>query len=564
MHEQGGRVDYTREKMGGLLVRHGLITDEQLDVALAEQAEAGGKLGEVFVRDLLLTEDQIAAALAEQKGLRHVNLAALDIDRGAVVLLPWRMARLRGVIPVGFNEGRLTLAMSDPLDVEAIDEAEIRTGYKIDPVVATSSQVLYAIEKYAVASDTLQQLEEAEAAEMEDEEDFGAHGQEGDVPVVRMVNQLLREAVADRASDIHFEPEEERVRVRYRIDGVLQDVASLPKSSQAGLTSRLKVMADMDITERRRPQDGRIALRIDGQPLDLRVATLPTPLGEGIVIRILNSGMSFHTIESLGLSDENFAKFSRMLHRPYGCILIAGPTGSGKTTTLYAALQSINDPTRKITTIEDPIEYRMTGLSQVAVNTRVGLTFAAGLRTLLRFDPDVVMVGEVRDPETASIAVRAALTGHLVLSSIHTNDAPSALTRITDMGVESYVTSSALLGAVAQRLVRQLCPKCKKLAKVSEEVLRAAGFDSQELVGLKVYEPVGCDHCRRTGFVGRLGVFEIMEMDDEMTRIFLKNAPAEELRAMAINKGMVTLRRDALDKVAAGLTSLSELDRTVV
>jgi type IV pilus assembly protein PilB len=557
-------VDYTREKMGGLLVRQGLITDEQLDVALADQAERGGKLGEVLVRDLVLSEEQIAGALAEQKGLRHVNLAALDIDRGAVVLLPWRMARLRGVIPVGFNDGRLVLAMSDPLDVEAIDEAEIRTGFKIDPVVASASQVQYAIEKYAVASDTLQQLEEAEGAELEEEEDFGAAGHEGDVPVVRIVNQLLREAVADRASDVHFEPEEERVRVRYRVDGVLQDVASLPKSSQAGLTSRVKVMADMDITERRRPQDGRIALRIDGQPLDLRVATLPTPLGEGIVIRILNSGMSFHTIESLGLSDDNFAKFNRMLHRPYGCILIAGPTGSGKTTTLYAALQSINDPKRKITTIEDPIEYRMTGLSQVAVNARVGLTFAAGLRTLLRFDPDVVMVGEVRDPETASIAVRAALTGHLVLSSIHTNDAPSALTRITDMGVESYVTSSALLGAVAQRLVRQLCPKCKQRQKVSQEVLLAAGFESHELVGLRVYEPVGCDNCRRTGFIGRIGVFEIMEMDDEMTRIFLKNAPAEELRTMAISKGMVTLRRDALDKVAQGLTSLGELDRTVV
>jgi type IV pilus assembly protein PilB len=557
-------VDFSREKMGGLLVRIGLITEEQLDVALATQAEAGGKLGEVLVRDLVVTEDQIAEALAEQKGLRHVNLAAVEIDRGAVVLLPWRMARLRGVIPIGFDEGRLVLAMADPLDVEAIDEAEIRTGYKVDPVVASTSQVQYAIEKYAVASDTLQQLEQSEGGEVEEPEDFAAQSLDGDVPVVRIVNQLLREAVADRASDIHFEPEETQVRVRYRVDGVLQDVAALPKNSQAGLTSRIKVMADMDITERRRPQDGRIALRIDGQPLDLRVATLPTPLGEGIVIRILNSGMSFHSIDSLGLSESNYTKLVRMLHRPYGCILIAGPTGSGKTTTLYAALQSINDPRRKITTIEDPIEYRMEGLSQVAVNPRVGLTFAAGLRTLLRFDPDVVMVGEVRDPETASIAVRAALTGHLVLSSIHTNDAPSALTRITDMGVESYVTSSALLGAVAQRLVRQLCHKCKKPAKISEEVLLAAGFDSSELAGLKIFEPVGCDACRSTGFIGRIGVFEIMEMDDEMTRLFLKNAPAEELRALAISKGMVTVRRDALDKVAQGLTSLAEVDRAVV
>jgi type IV pilus assembly protein PilB len=550
--------------MGGLLVRHGLITEEQLDVALAEQAERGGKLGEVLVRELIVTEDQIAAALAEQKGLKHVNLAAVEIDRGAVVLLPWRMARMRGVIPIGFEDGRLLLAMSDPLDVEALDEAGIRTGYKVDPVVATASQVQYAIEKYAVASDSLEQLAEKDQGDIQEEEEFDGILVEGDVPVVRIVNQLLREAVTNRASDVHFEPEEERVRVRFRIDGVLQDVAALPKNSQAGLTSRIKVMADMDITERRRPQDGRIALRIDDQPLDLRVATMPTPHGEGIVIRVLNSGVSFHTLGDLGLSEHNRDVFHRMLGKPYGCILIAGPTGSGKTTTLYAALQSINDPSRKIITIEDPIEYRMAGLTQVAVNLRIALTFAAGLRTALRFDPDVVMVGEVRDPETASIAIRAALTGHLVLSSIHTNDAPSALTRITDMGVEPYVTSSGLLGAVAQRLVRRLCPVCKRPAKISDERLRAAGLMPHELVGLVTYEPVGCDDCRDTGFNGRLGAFEIMEMDDEMTRLFLKNAPAEELRALAIQKGMVTLRRDALDKVVSGETSLAEVDRSVV
>ena len=553
---------YSREKMGELLVRSGLITEEQLDAALAHQKASGGILGEILVRDLVITEDQIAQTLAEQKGLTHVNLATVDVDRAAVILLPWRMARMRSVIPIGFDEGRLILAMSNPLDVEAIDEAEIRTGYKVNPVVASASQVQYAIEKYALASDAIMQLEQWEEAEVE-EEDSAEASADGDVPVVRIVNQLLREAVSDRASDVHFEPEEGRLRVRYRIDGVLQDVASLPKNSQAGLISRIKVMAEMDITERRRPQDGRIALQIDGQPLDLRVATLPTPLGESIVIRILNSGVTFHAVDGLGLSEANFAKFSRMLHKPNGCLLIAGPTGSGKSTTMYAALQSINDPRRKIVTIEDPIEYRMAGLSQVAVNSRVGLTFAAGLRTILRFDPDVVMVGEVRDAETASIAIRAALTGHLVLSSIHTNDAPSALTRITDMGVETYVTSSALLGAVAQRLVRQLCPKCKRAVVIPEERLLAAGFEPQEIKTLTTFEPVGCDACRNTGFIGRLGVFEIMEMDDELVRLFLKHAPSEELRTLAIAKGMVPLRRDALDKVMQGVTSLEEVDRTV-
>lgn len=556
-------MNYSREKMGELLVRIGLITDEQLKTALEDQARAGGKLGEVLVRNLIVTEDQMAEALAEQKGLEHVSLASVDIDRSAVVLLPVRMAVKRGVIPIGFKDGKLVLAMSDPLDVEAIDETEIRTGYKVEAVVASASQVQYAIEKYSIVPDVLNELELVEPA-IEDDADLEGAVIEGDVPVVRMVNQLLREAVLDRASDIHFEAQEAGVRVRYRIDGVLQDVAMLPKSSQSGLISRVKVMADMDITERRRPQDGRISLKLEDRTLDLRVATLPTPIGEGIVIRILNSEMGFHSIDDLGLTDGNREKLERMLHRPYGCIFIAGPTGSGKTTTLYAALHAMNDPAVKIVTVEDPIEYRLAGLTQVAVNARIGLTFAAGLRTILRFDPDIVMVGEVRDPETASIAVRSALTGHLVLSSIHTNDAPSSLTRITDMGVEPYVTSSALIGAIAQRLVRVLCPACKQKIVIPWDRLVAAGFSEAEATGLETYGPVGCENCRGTGYVGRRGVFEIMEMDEELTRLFLRNAPSDELREMAIQKGMVTLRRDALDKVAQGITSLEEVDRTVV
>lgn len=555
-------MSYTREKLGELLVRVGLVSTDQLELALAEQVETGGKLGEILVQELVVSEDDIAQALAEQKGLGHVNLASVTIDRSAVVLLPVRMEKRRGVIPIGFNEGRLVLAMADPLDVEAIDEAELRTGFKVEAVVASHSQVQYAIEKYAVASDALQELAQHE---LDSETDVEAEGEiEGDVPVVRIVNQLLREGVMDRASDIHFEPQEHGVRVRYRIDGVLQDVANLPKTSQPGLLSRIKVMADMDITERRRPQDGRIALRMDDRPLDLRVATLPTPLGESIVIRILNSGVSFHAIDELGLSAHNREILDRMIKKPYGCILIAGPTGSGKSTTLYSILQEINLPTRKIVTVEDPIEYQMEGLTQVAVNHRISLTFAAGLRTILRSDPDVVMVGEVRDPETASIAVKAALTGHLVFSSIHTNDAPSALTRLSDMGVEPYVTSSALIGTVAQRLVRVLCEDCKTPVIPSGDRLVAAGFGEDEALGLKLFQSVGCEKCRGTGFLGRLGIFEVMEMDEELTRLTLRNAPSEEIRGVAVEQGMVTLRRDALDKVAAGITSLEEVDRVVV
>ena len=555
-------MSYTREKLGELLVRVGLVTTEQLESALAEQGQTGGKLGEILVQGLVVSEDDIAQALAEQKGLGHVNLASVTIDRSAVVLLPVRMEKRRGVIPIGFNDGCLVLAMADPLDVEAIDEAELRTGYKVEAVVASHSQVQYAIEKYAVGSDALQELAQHE---LDSETDVEIEGEiEGDVPVVRIVNQLLREGVMDRASDIHFEPQEHGVRVRYRIDGVLQDVANLPKTSQPGLLSRIKVMADMDITERRRPQDGRIALRMDDRPLDLRVATLPTPLGESIVIRILNSGVSFHAIDELGLSAHNREILDRMIKKPYGCILIAGPTGSGKSTTLYSILQEINLPSRKIVTVEDPIEYQMEGLTQVAVNHRISLTFAAGLRTILRSDPDVVMVGEVRDPETASIAVKAALTGHLVFSSIHTNDAPSALTRLSDMDIEPYVTSSALIGTVAQRLVRVLCEDCKTPVTPSWDRLVAAGFGEDEALGLKLFQSVGCEKCRGTGYLGRLGIFEVMEMEEELTRLTLRNAPSEEIRCVAVEQGMVTLRRDALDKVAAGITSLEEVDRVVV
>ncbi len=387
---------------------------------------------------------------------------------------------------------------------------------------------------------------------------------EADVVVVRIVNQLIQAAVRERASDIHFEPSEGGVRVRYRVDGVLREAAGLPKGSQAELLSRLKVMAEMDITERRRPQDGRFGIRLDDKHIDLRVATLPTPQGEAITLRLLDRAVAFLPLEDLGMAETDFETVRKMLRRPYGAILVAGPTGSGKSTTLYAFLHAVNDPGRKIITVEDPIEYRMENVTQLAVNPRIGLTFAAGLRTILRSDPDVVMVGEVRDPETAEIAVRSALTGHLVLTSIHTNDAPSALTRLTDMGVPPYVTSSGLSGAVAQRLVRRLCERCKRPAAVSWDRLVAAGMGEDEAMGLVVYEAQGCQECGMTGYTGRVAVFEVMEFDDHIESLFLHNAPSFELQQAAASRGMRTLRRDALDKVKQGVTSLEEVDRVVV
>lgn len=554
---------YTRERLGEMLLRAGLIDQEVLDAALSEQARAGGKIGEILVRELILTEDQIAGVLAEQKGFEHVNLAAYPVDRSVATLLPLRMARKRGVIPIGMRGDMLLLAMADPLDVEAVDEAEIRTGFKVEPVVAAASQVRYAIEKFVAGADALHELEVIDENAVAQDGSKEPDG-DADVAVVRIVNQLIREAVLDRASDIHFEPTETGVDVRYRVDGVLRQASALPKSSQAELLSRVKVMADLDITERRRPQDGRIQLRIDNKAVDIRVATLPTPHGEAITLRILDAEVAFHPLEDVGLSEHDLVIIRRLLKKPYGALLISGPTGSGKSTTLYALLSAVNERSRKIITVEDPIEFRMNGVTQLAVNPRIGLTFAAGLRTILRSDPDIVMVGEVRDPETAEIAVRAALTGHLVLTSIHTNDAPSALTRLTDMGVPPYITSSGLVGAVAQRLVRMLCPECKQPVKVEPERLAAAGFTETEAEMVTVYGPVGCDHCAHTGYRGRVGVFEVMEFDAHLQSLFLHNAPTFELRQAAISRGMRPLRRDALDKVMSGITSLEEVDRVVV
>jgi len=560
-------AEYKRERLGELLLRADLITEEQLEVALQEQVRAGGKLGEALVRELVLTEEQIAQALAEQKGYEHVNLTAYPIDRNAVALMPERMARRRQMLPIGFADARtIVLVMADPLDIEAMDEAVIRTGHKIDVVVAAPTQIGYAIDKYSAGADAFQDLVDRQAEAAVSPADFDVAVLEGDdVPLVRMVNQLIREAVLDRASDIHLEPQLDGMHVRYRIDGVLTEIATLPPSAQAGVVSRVKVMSEMDITERRRPQDGRISLQMDGRPLDLRVASLPTPLGESIVIRLLNTEMSFISLNDLGLNDAGLDALAEMVRKPYGALLVSGPTGSGKSTTLYALLQEINDPSRKIITIEDPIEYRMAGLTQMSINPRIGLSFATGLRTILRADPDVVMVGEVRDPDTAEIAVRSALTGHLVLTSIHTNDAPAALTRLVDMGVAPYITSSAVLGVVAQRLARRLCPTCKSPVDYLPERLIAAGFSEEEVeAGLSLYTAVGCDECRQTGFRGRLGLFEIMPMDEDITRLYLQHAPSHALRELALEKGMVSLRRDALTKVAQGHTSLEESDRVVI
>lgn len=555
-------MTYTRERIGELLLSAGRITEGQLAEALAVQADEGGKLGQVLVRQLVLDEDLIARTLADQKGLQYISLTTYPVDREAVARIPERVARRSLILPVGYASGAIVLAMADPLDIEAIDDVKVRTNMPVQPVVATSTQIQYAIEKYITSADA---FSDVMIAVEEDEEIPSEIENDDDVPIVRLVNQLIREAVIDQASDIHIEPGDKSIRVRYRVDGVLHEVMQLPLSVKAGVISRVKIMAEMNIAERRRPQDGRISIVVNGRGIDLRVATLPTPAGESIVIRVLNHDMEMLTLEDLGMADKHLRQMEKFLARPYGAILVSGPTGSGKSTSLYAGLSRINNPTRKILTIEDPIEYQIPGITQMAANPGIGLTFARLLRTVLRSDPDVVMVGEIRDSETAEIAIRAALTGHLVLSSIHTNDAPSALTRLVDMEVAPYITSSALVGVVAQRLARRLCKKCRKRVKVSEDVARAAGFSEEEITaGLKLYGAKGCDECTGTGYRGRVGLFEIMEMDEELERLFLREAPSEQLREAALKGGMISLRRDALDKVARGLTTLEEINRVVV
>lgn len=555
-------MPYTRDRLGELLLRASVITEPQLLSALETQAVSGGKIGHILVREGLADEETIARVLAEQKSLEYVSLVSYPISREAASQITERLARRSLIIPIDYRDEHIVLAMADPLDVEAIDDVRLRSGHPVLPVVSTPTQIQYAIEKYITAADAFEGLTDALEAEEEAPVPVG----DEDVPIVRLVNQMIREAVLDRASDIHVEPGEHGVRIRFRVDGVLHQVMQVPGSARPGLISRLKVMADMDIAERRRPQDGRIGLVVDGRVIDMRVATLPTPYGENVVIRILNHQAEQQTLSDLGLNAEHRRTIERFLGRPYGEILVSGPTGSGKSTTLYASLLHLNDPARKIITIEDPIEVQVPGVTQMAVNPNIGLSFAHLLRTVLRSDPDVVMVGEIRDAETAQIATRAALTGHLVLSSIHTNDAPSALTRLADMDVAPFIASNALIGVVAQRLVRRLCPDCRVKTRLTKAVLAERGCTPDDVPCSSAYAPSekGCDECHGTGYKGRVGVFEIMAMDDELERLFLAQAPSEAIRSAALAAGMRALKDDAMDKVADGTTSLDEVLRVIM
>jgi type IV pilus assembly protein PilB len=552
------------KQLGDILLEGGLVTSAQLQSAYDEHQRAGRALGRVLVDQGVLTESQLVAALAQQIGMRFVELGDFPVDPSAVSMVPGPLARRYVVLPFGFEDGKLLLAMADPANFLAIEDVRAVTQTDVKPCVATRNDVLAAIDRHYRADSDLEDL--TAILDVEEEEDLSKVREAvDDAPIVKYVNALITQAIQDRASDIHLEPTERDLRVRYRIDGVLHEIMRSPKSIQSGVISRLKIMADINIAERRIPQDGRLSVNANGKKIDLRVATLPTVWGEKVVMRILDNSTARLDLTDLGFSDGNFERFSRSFAKPYGMILVTGPTGSGKSTTLYATLNILNRAEVNIITVEDPVEYRLPGVNQVQVNNKAGLNFASALRSILRSDPDIVLIGEIRDHETAQIAVEAALTGHLVLSTLHTNDAPSAVTRLTEMGIEPFLVGSAVDCVLAQRLARLLCKKCKEEYTPTADALIAARFpwqDGQPLPTL--HRPIGCSACAKTGYKGRLALHEVMPMSEELELLTVEHAPASQITETARRQGMISLRDDGMAKVLRGVTSIDEILRVVV
>jgi type IV pilus assembly protein PilB len=555
-----------RPQLASLLLEDGLITENQLHAALAEQQATGQSLGRVLVDSGAISEVDLVRALARQIGLEFVDLDEYSVDGAASSLIPDTVARRHQAMPIGWEDGRLVVAMANPSDVFAIDDIKALTGAELKPVVVTSGQLAKALEQLVGLDSDVGSVGLLAAEEAEEETDLSKiNAVVEDAPIVKFVNLLIMQAVADRASDIHVEPTERDLRIRYRIDGVLHEVMRSPKSIQAGVVSRLKVMAEMNIAERRVPQDGRVTLTVQGKGVDLRVATLPTVYGEKVVMRVLDKSNAMLDLGELGFLPEVLERYQSAFTRPWGTILVTGPTGSGKSTTLYATLNVLNEESKNIITVEDPVEYRLPGINQVQVHRKAGLTFAAALRSILRADPDILLVGEIRDRETAIIAIEAALTGHLVLSTLHTNDATSTPLRLLEMGVEPFLVTSALDCVLAQRLARHLCEKCKEPYEPREAELTAAGFTADDAASgdFTLYRPVGCQACGRTGYRGRFALHEVMLMTEEIERLIVESRSSEDIRKVAIQQGMFTLRQDGLRKVVAGLTSLEELARVV-
>ena len=550
--------DLTKKRLGDLLVEAGKISKDQLEHVLKSQRTSGKRIGQLLIEENIITEDDILNVLEVQLGIQRVYVDSITVDLDAVKSIPESLASRYNLIPVGYENNTIKVVMSDPLNIFALDDVKIASGYEVDMLIASSEEISRAIDKYysgqfvQKAADDLSKAQGAKAAEENKEIDDIKNA-----PAVRLADSIIKNAVKARASDIHIEPFEKYIKIRFRVDGELQEILKSPKDTAAALVTRIKIMANLNIAEKRLPQDGRILTNVDDKDFDLRVSVLPTVYGEKIVIRVLNRGSFLISKQDLGIVDDDLEKLERIVKSPYGIILVTGPTGSGKSTTLYTMLNDLNNSSTNIITVEDPVEYLMEGINQVSVNPKAGLTFASGLRSILRQDPDIVMIGEIRDSETAEIAVRAAITGHLVLSTIHTNDAASAVIRLTDMGIEPYLVSTSIAGVVSQRLVRKICPYCKKDYKATDYEKKLLGEDYSKHITL--YRGKGCALCGSSGYIGRQGVYEIMEITREHREYIVRNKTTDEIRDLSLKTGMETIKMSCKKLVLKGITTLDEL-----
>ena len=558
-------ITASKKRIGAVLLERGAITPEQLDYALKLQAESGRRLGEILTSEQIISENDLIEAISVKLKIPRVDLNDLMIDPAVLRLVPAEMARRLQVLPVTKIANQLTLAMADPLDIIAVDEVKYHTGMEITRTIAAPSQIEASVGRFYTVRDRMQEvLGDYEAETVSDQQiqqaqrDVDENALAGEVPVIRLIDLILSKAVGEAASDVHFEPERNAFHIRFRVHGIMKEAASPPGHMASAITSRLKIMADMDVSEKRIPQDGRFRQTVGGHEIDFRASSLPTINGEKIVLRVLDRRNLIRGLDQVGMPPHVLGKFDEELRKPEGLILITGPTGSGKTSTLYAGLQRINSPELNVVTVEDPVEFDIPLINQVQVHERAGLTFANTLRALMRPNPDIIMVGEIRDTETAEIALRSALTGHLVLSTLHTNDAPGALTRLLDMDVPNYMVASAVTAVMAQRLVRTLCGKCRKEAPVDDVARVALGIRDADG---PFYAPVGCRHCNPDGHTGRTGLFELMVMNRSLRRLVMQHGTHEDMRKAAADAGMVALKDEGLAKAKLGITSLAEVTR---
>jgi type IV pilus assembly protein PilB len=568
-------------RLGEILLKESLITQDQLDKALEFQRSNGGKLGSCLTKMGFITDDDITGVLSRQYGVPSINLKYYEIDPIVIKLIPQDTALRYQVVPLSRVGSVLTIAMTDPTNVFAMDDIKFMTGFNVEPVVASESAIAEAIARFYggghsnqeelsnLMKDLVDDDQELELATDEQELDATALERAAEeAPIIKLVNLILTDSLKRGASDIHVEPYENEMRVRFRVDGVLQTVMNPPLKLRDAMTSRMKIMAKLDIAEKRLPQDGRIMIKFkaDGKKkeLDFRVSTVPTLYGEKIVLRLLDKENLRLDMTKLGFEAESLKKFERNILKPYGMVLVTGPTGSGKTNTLYSSVSRLNQVDTNIMTAEDPVEFQLAGINQVQMKEQIGLNFAAALRAFLRQDPNIILVGEIRDFETAEIAVKAALTGHMVLSTLHTNDAPSTISRLMNMGIEPFLVATSVNLICAQRLVRRICSNCKEELEVPEQALIDAGYSPEEVKTTKIYHGKGCSTCNKGGYKGRTGLYEVMEVNDELRELILVGASALELKKKAIEQGMITLRRSGLIKVAAGMTTMEEVLRETV